>query len=402
LELDLMSDRLRIALTGAGDEQIWHMSARERIARLAAKAGLDPADDPRGADILADPGFVFDPLWLDHVVAHPGTVVTWQGRPVLAHVRSADQAGAVAAGQLPDDMRTIASEHTAIPNASLRKLERPFLMPLTPETRAQAEHACYRGAYKGVTDLLTKYLWPGLAYQLTRLAARLGLTPNMVTVIGLLFCIAAGVAFYNGAYAAGMAAGFVSMVLDTVDGKLARCTITSSRFGDALDHGIDLIHPPLWWWAWGEGLAAYKAPLPDDLLTQALMIILGSYVLQRVIEGIFIWAFGMHIHVWRPLDSRFRLITARRNPNMLLLLLFLVAGEPDAGFVALAAWSLLSLLFHALRLAQAFAESMRGEIITSWLSQPASPRRMIRAARRGASALQSPSAATAKRSCTTR
>ncbi len=28
---------------------------------------------------------------------------------------------------------------------------------------------------------------------------------------------------------------------------------------------------------------------------------------------------GMHIHVWRPIDSQFRLITARRNPNMVIL-----------------------------------------------------------------------------------
>ena len=29
--------------------------------------------------------------------------------------------------------------------------------------------------------------------------------------------------------------------------------------------------------------------------------------------------YGMHIHVWRPVDSQFRLITARRNPNMVIL-----------------------------------------------------------------------------------
>ena len=47
-----------------------------------------------------------------------------------------------------------------------------------------------------------------------------------------------------------MAAGLVFMVLDTVDGKLARCTITSSGWGNVFDHGVDLIHPPFWWWAW--------------------------------------------------------------------------------------------------------------------------------------------------------
>ena len=43
--------------------------------------------------------------------------------------------------------------------------------------------------------------------------------------------------------------------LDTVDGKLARVTITSTKLGNVFDHGIDLIHPPFWYLAWGMGLA---------------------------------------------------------------------------------------------------------------------------------------------------
>ena len=43
--------------------------------------------------------------------------------------------------------------------------------------------------------------------------------------------------------------------LDTVDGKLARVTLTSSRFGNWLDHGNDIIHPPLWWLCLANGLA---------------------------------------------------------------------------------------------------------------------------------------------------
>ena len=41
--------------------------------------------------------------------------------------------------------------------------------------------------------------------------------------------------------------------------------------------------------------------------------------------------YGMHIHVWRPVDSQFRLITARRNPNMVILVASLLFGRPDSG-----------------------------------------------------------------------
>ena len=122
------------------------------------------------------------------------------------------------------------------------------------------------------------------------------------------------------------------MVLDTVDGKLARCTGASSKWGNVFDHGIDLVHPPFWWWAWEHGLAAYGRPLEPVYATMVLWAIVGGYVAQRMIEGLFIKRFdGMEIHVWRPLDSKFRLITARRNPNMVILVAALLFGRPDVG-----------------------------------------------------------------------
>src|SRR3546814_13645108 len=67
--------------------------------------------------------------------------------------------------------------------------------------------------------------------------------------------------FAYGHYWTGMLAAFIFMVLDTVDGKLARCTITSSKWGNVADHGVDLIHPPFWWYFWGVGLGAWGLAL---------------------------------------------------------------------------------------------------------------------------------------------
>ena len=47
----------------------------------------------------------------------------------------------------------------------------------------------------------------------------------------------------------------------------------------------------------------------------------------------------MHIHVWRPIDSQFRLITARRNPNMVILVAALLFGRPDVGLELVAWWT---------------------------------------------------------------
>ena len=78
--------------------------------------------------------------------------------------------------------------------------------------------------------------------------------------------------------------------------------------------------------------------------------------------------YGMHIHVWERIDSQFRLITARRNPNMVLLVAALLFGRPDVGLELVALWTLISLIFHAVRLAQANAQTDRGSPVASWLA----------------------------------
>lgn len=360
----------RLFIIGDNPARLWGMSARERIQRMARAEALSLVNNWAKADLIADARYAFDPIWLRHIAANPGTVLTLDGQPVLAHISSCTQARIIVQdATVPLDLTEIPAERaTSLANAELRKRETPFVMPVRPDTVRTVERASYSGAYKGVTDLLTKYLWPEWALMLTRLAARIGLSPNMVTAIGFLFCVTATWAFFHGHYWIGMLTGLIFMVLDTVDGKLARCTITSSKLGNALDHGLDLIHPPIWWWAWAMGLGAYGTPLPASIVEPALIAIFAAYVLQRLIEGAFIAGFRMHIHVWRPIDSHFRLITARRNPNMLLLFVFLVLGRPDWGLIALAAWSLLSCVFHIVRLLQAWAVTLRGRPVVSWLA----------------------------------
>jgi hypothetical protein len=53
---------------------------------------------------------------------------------------------------------------------------------------------------------------------------------------------------------------------------------------------------------------------------------------------------------------------------MVILFVSLVAGRPDWGLVAVAAWTILSLLVHAAQLAQAIAARAAGRPILSWLS----------------------------------
>ncbi|WP_442955438.1 CDP-alcohol phosphatidyltransferase family protein [Parasphingorhabdus sp.] len=354
-----------LLLHGGNSTLIWGMTNAERNRRLVEKL-------PDGANgtLWVNLAYVFDPQWMRHVQDNPGTVLTIGGVPVLASLHAKEDTEALAELRIPAGAHAMEyQDKPRIYNRSLRKLETPFVRELTPTTVKDIERQSYFGAYKGVTDILTKYLWPELALVLTRFAARIGMTPNMVTSIGAIGCISAIFLFYYGYFWTGMAAGFVFMVLDTVDGKLARCTITSSFWGNIFDHGLDLVHPPFWWVAWAFGLGTAGLALPEDQLRLVMIVILGGYVLQRIIEGIFMRAFGQHIHVWRPMDSWFRLITARRNPNMVLLFVSMIFGRPDIGLIAVAWWTLISLAVHMVQILQAVLVRIRGGQIVSWLEQ---------------------------------
>jgi hypothetical protein len=71
--------------------------------------------------------------------------------------------------------------------------------------------------------------------------------------------------------------------------------------------------------------------------------------------------------MWRRFDSLFRLITARRNPNLAILTVATLAGRPDVGFNVVAVWVALCLVVHTVQILQAFVASRRGPL-QSWLS----------------------------------
>ncbi|MHB9286259.1 CDP-alcohol phosphatidyltransferase family protein [Halobacteriales archaeon Cl-PHB] len=75
-------------------------------------------------------------------------------------------------------------------------------------------------------------------------AARLGLTPDGVSIVAFALAVAAGGAFYAAGtdpmlYLAGSLLVFLNGWLDLVDGALARELDVASRGGDLLDHVLD-------------------------------------------------------------------------------------------------------------------------------------------------------------------
>ncbi len=90
---------------------------------------------------------------------------------------------------------------------------------------------------------------------------------------------------------------------------------------------------------------------------------------MRVQEWGFKTRYGVRIHVWRRFDSLFRLVTSRRNPNLVLLAVATMVGRPELGLAWVALWMLASLGIHGVRWAQAGLELRRGGSLKSWLER---------------------------------
>ena len=249
----------------------------------------------------------------------------------------------------------------------LRRRDRLFARSLADEPPRMIEKKLFDTVYKGVTDLVTKYAWPLPAYWVTRYCARAGVHPNAVTLVGIVAMLAATVLWAQGELVAGLAAAWLMTFLDTVDGKLARVTSTSSWLGNLLDHATDLIHPPIWWAALAYGLIARPGGIGDSLLWEAAAVILTGYVVGRVVERVAKARFGFNPFLWRPFDSAFRMVVSRRNIVLLFITAGLIAGAPDVAFVAAAGWTMVSVAIQFVRLAQGVRAGRR-EALVSWLA----------------------------------
>ena len=232
------------------------------------------------------------------------------------------------------------------------------------------DRAAYDAAFPVVSDALTLHLWREPAFHLSRAATQAGIESGAARLAAALLALLAFWLFWNGQYWWGLLSAFAFSFLDLAGTMIARSAAEPSKSSDALANVLDLLVPPLWWWAWEHGLAPFGRPIAPVYATMLLWAIVGGYVADRLIEARFIRKFGrMPIHRWRKLDSRFRLGAAGRNVNLVILGASMLLRRPDAGLVVAAWWTIASLLFHAVRYAQASEQAALGRPVASWLDE---------------------------------
>ncbi|PDP88858.1 CDP-alcohol phosphatidyltransferase [Glycomyces fuscus] len=172
---------------------------------------------------------------------------------------------------------------------------------------------------------------------LGRSLARIGLTPNIVTIVGAVGVVVSALYFYPQGYLyAGSVVVTVFVLFDMLDGAVARARDSASAFGAFLDSSLDRIADAailsgLLWWFIGGGDEPLLAGLTLFCLVSGFMV---SYIKARA-EGL-----GVNCDVG----------VAERTERLVVILVAVGLGGLDVPYVLagglwlLAAMSLLTVL----------------------------------------------------------
>ncbi len=374
-------------IVGDDEVRLWGLGGGERLARQLRAAGVadvlrgDATAPATGTIVVLRSDHLFEDRTIADLLRRPDVVLLASGsngtRPttaVAAHVPCdalPTTRSALAGGHAPAIAGIAIATPESLSKAFVRKLHKaapPVVLPVRADRAAALERHLFDGSYKGVTDLVTKWVWPAPARAVTHVCARFGIRPNAVTAMSFALVLLVTVLFAEGRFGAGLVLAWIMTFLDTVDGKLARVTVASTPFGHYFDHSIDSVHPPIWYIAWGWGVTG--GPPAFWELAPLLAVMLVFYVAGRLIETAFKrWVARTTLFTWRPFDSYFRLVMARRNPNLILLSVFFLAGAPRAGLVAVAVWTVLSTIVLAIRLLQGIFARSRSGSLRPWLEE---------------------------------
>lgn len=331
--------------------------AAGRRLKEFAESGTDPV-------LAVDGAGVFDNRLLPFLAGREGTVavIGGEGTNRSAALRLSTPADIAA---VPDEAATMADvasstleagtarhlDPSEFPTfvAGLRR-DLPYHLRRLPDAAARREYErfLFWSNYKGSTDFLTRWVFPPVVWPLTRLATAIRLHPNWITLVGLVLAIAAVPVFMAGWVWTSIVMCWVMAVLDSVDGKVARVTMTESPIGNVLDHGLDIVHPPLWYlgWAWWLAGGAFQGPI-----FAAALWLCGFYVADRLVLAVPKALWGRGLHAIGRIDSVVRTVISRRNINLLVFTIGLAVGAAETAFYAITVWAGVTLAWHAGRTA---------------------------------------------------
>jgi phosphatidylglycerophosphate synthase len=372
-------------ITKGDDLKIWGLTPYDRLVKTLRKIDdFTIIDDLKklGKDdnvLLINGNYIYDTRIIKFLIKNQNTAIAVEedaDRKVVAIHTTGDNADVCRdvlnnseIDKLPDFIKVVGIDdlQAEIFQPELKKVEKPYILNVSKTPIDYIENKLYYGSYKGVTDIVTRLVWPKPAKKAVRFCVDNKITPNQVTTLSLVLALLAGGLFYKHLYVLGLLFAWFMTFLDTVDGKLARVTVTYTKFGHIYDHLIDLVTPVYWYVCWG--LSLFSLGESPKLIWGGIWVIVIFYIVGRIVEGSFnaLLKVSFIIFCWKPFDSFFRLVTARRNPNLLILTISVLFNGFAVGFYLVALWTFISSVVLMVRLYQAYLEKKGKGVLTSWM-----------------------------------
>lgn len=228
----------------------------------------------------------------------------------------------------------------------LRRSVVPMLLKLGPDSELRTiENIMYTNSFKGTMEFVAVYGYRIPVRELTRLAAKTPITPNLVTAAAQICSFGAIPFLAFGWLWTGllMTAGFI--IFDSLDGKLARMTIRLSKVADRFDHLTSTPTRSAWYLAIGWYLM--NGNLFSGVGLFGLLYGVMPYA-DKFTGIIFNAKFGRSPLDYTPLDARVHLFTVRKN-DIFLMLIGQAFGFFETTFVIASVWALFTWLWHFYR-----------------------------------------------------
>ncbi|MDA0333945.1 MAG: CDP-alcohol phosphatidyltransferase family protein [bacterium] len=338
------STRLRPDLTRLHDMDVRFVTA--------ARAGLNGSISV----LLCAGDVVHDDRVLAHLLAvGPGHVVVGE-HAAAAHLSAASLQAHLAAGPQAEvaalpGVATVPLQALGHYVPDLRLTMVPFLERISnAEDLRRVDHLLFHRTFKGVIDAVARYGYYHFVRCITRWLSRTTVSPNLLTLLSIVSVWAAIPCFATGQLGWGVLSAWLGVILDSVDGKLARLTINLSDAMGRLEHAAAMPGLGLWFVALGWHLTDGRL-LSGNPMSVACWVLVGTFLADKILTGAFRRVFGYELFDARPLDAAFHLLAARRNIHLLLLTVGVVLARVAPAYEWMAAGMVASFTFHAVRFA---------------------------------------------------
>jgi hypothetical protein len=191
-------------------------------------------------------------------------------------------------------------------------------------------------------ELPSRYFDIPFENRLVRLLAPTAISANQVTILTTLLGFLVAVLYLEGWLRTGVLLAILVEVLDGVDGKLARITRTTSKFGEQ-EHVLDFFYENSGYLALGFFFAQHG--LPHARVAAAAMVAFDAT--DNIAYALLDVRWGRSLDNVNPFLERFRLIGGRRNIyNWIFLTGFFLSAAP-AAFAVAVIWAGVTATIHA-------------------------------------------------------